>query len=71
MSLNVLVLVYPPRLDDCAISAEGCEALGSALGSESSCLRELSLGNNNLLDLGLGRLCSGLNSPHCRLEKLG
>ncbi|KAL2096305.1 hypothetical protein ACEWY4_008453 [Coilia grayii] len=62
--LEKLKLVY------CGISAAGCRALGSVVGSEGCSLRELSLSDNELQDTGMRHLCSALGSPHCRLEKL-
>uniref|UniRef100_A0A8P4JY52 NACHT domain-containing protein n=1 Tax=Dicentrarchus labrax TaxID=13489 RepID=A0A8P4JY52_DICLA len=56
-------------LSGCKLSKKGCEALFSVLNSKSS-LRELDLSNNNLQDEEMKLLCSGLESPHCRLEIL-
>ncbi|XP_052421308.1 NACHT, LRR and PYD domains-containing protein 12 isoform X13 [Carassius gibelio] len=57
-------------LSDCCITVEGCAALASALRSNPSHLRHLDLSGNNLEDLGVKRLCAGLEDPHCKLEKL-
>ncbi|XP_073674154.1 NACHT, LRR and PYD domains-containing protein 3-like [Garra rufa] len=55
---------------ECGVTAEGCAALASFLSSNPSHLRELVLSWNNLRDLGVRILCTGLKDPHCKLEKL-
>ncbi|XP_073348426.1 protein NLRC3-like [Pagrus major] len=57
-------------LSGCNLSKRSCEALASALGSQSSSLRELDLSNNNLQDSGVKLLCAGLESLQCKLETL-
>ncbi|XP_042587862.1 NACHT, LRR and PYD domains-containing protein 3-like [Cyprinus carpio] len=57
-------------LSDCGVTGEGCSALTSALRSNPSHLRELNLIENNTGDLGVKRLCAGLEDPHCKLEIL-
>ncbi|KAJ8349195.1 hypothetical protein AAFF_G00182890, partial [Aldrovandia affinis] len=54
----------------CGLTEECCGALASALSSNSSHLRELNLGHNLLHDSGVKLLSAGLESPHCKLEKL-
>ncbi|XP_072562732.1 uncharacterized protein [Paramormyrops kingsleyae] len=49
---------------------ECCEALASALRSNSSPLRELDLSDNDLQDSGVELLCAGLGDSHCKLEIL-
>ncbi|XP_067260695.1 ribonuclease inhibitor-like isoform X6 [Chanodichthys erythropterus] len=53
----------------CNITAEGCDALTSALRSNSH-LRELDLSENKIGDEGLMLLSDRLKDPHCKLEKL-
>ncbi|XP_066527583.1 NACHT, LRR and PYD domains-containing protein 3-like [Hoplias malabaricus] len=59
------------RLCYCNLTEKSCAALASALSSISSCLKELDLSGNKLLqDSGIKLLCVGLEDPHCKLEKL-
>ncbi|MEQ2222805.1 hypothetical protein ILYODFUR_030272, partial [Ilyodon furcidens] len=57
-------------LSGCNLTERSCEALSSVLSSQSSCVKELDLSNNNLKDSGVKLLCTGLKSPHCELEVL-
>ncbi|KAI4890207.1 hypothetical protein NFI96_015998 [Prochilodus magdalenae] len=56
-------------LDHCNLSEDICEALATILSSDSS-LEELDLSNNDLNDLGVEKLSTGLKNSHCKLEKL-
>uniref|UniRef100_A0A3B3V6J4 NACHT domain-containing protein n=1 Tax=Poecilia latipinna TaxID=48699 RepID=A0A3B3V6J4_9TELE len=58
------------RLNHCCLSETSCEALSAVLSSESACLKELELSNNNLRDSGVKLLSTGLESSYCRLETL-
>ncbi|XP_021330974.2 protein NLRC3-like isoform X1 [Danio rerio] len=68
--LPVLEASRSAQLRKCGITNEGCAALGSALRSDSSHLRELDLSLNKLEAKGLKLLSDGLKDPHCKLEKL-
>uniref|UniRef100_A0A3P8NVG6 NACHT domain-containing protein n=1 Tax=Astatotilapia calliptera TaxID=8154 RepID=A0A3P8NVG6_ASTCA len=57
-------------LSTCNLSQRSCEALSSALSSQSCRLRELDLSNNNLQDSGVKLLSAGVESAHCTLETL-
>ncbi|KAG7522116.1 NACHT, LRR and PYD domains-containing protein 12-like [Solea senegalensis] len=56
----------------CSLSEISCPFLVSVLKSNSSHLRDLDLSENyGLRDSGVKLLCSGLESPHCRVKTLG
>ncbi|XP_053303147.1 protein NLRC3 isoform X2 [Pleuronectes platessa] len=57
-------------LRGCGLSETHCEVVASALKSDPSHLIELDLCENELKDSGVKLLCSGLESPNCRLETL-
>ncbi|KAM9321878.1 protein NLRC3-like [Pholidichthys leucotaenia] len=58
-------------LRNCGLSETHCEVVASALKSNPSHLTQLDMSKNwNLEDSGVKALCSGLESPNCRLEVL-
>ncbi|XP_048854177.1 NACHT, LRR and PYD domains-containing protein 12-like isoform X3 [Brienomyrus brachyistius] len=58
------------RVGRCELTEKCCEALASALRSNSSPLRELDLSDNDLQDSGVKLLTAGLGVLHCKLEIL-
>ncbi|XDV33456.1 hypothetical protein PO909_003866 [Leuciscus waleckii] len=59
------------QLRDCGVWDEGCAALTSALRSNPSHLRKLSLSLNKVGDSGVMQLSDLLQDPRCKLEILG
>ncbi|XP_042245325.1 NACHT, LRR and PYD domains-containing protein 3-like isoform X2 [Thunnus maccoyii] len=57
-------------MSSCKLSWRSCDALASVLTSQSSSLRELDLGYNNLQDSGVQQLSKALEHADCRLETL-
>ncbi|XP_052439437.1 NACHT, LRR and PYD domains-containing protein 3-like isoform X3 [Carassius gibelio] len=58
------------QLYDCGVTDEGCAALASALRSNPSHLRELTLSGNKLGESGVKLLSDQLKDPRCKLEIL-
>uniref|UniRef100_A0A3P9C4F8 Protein NLRC3-like n=1 Tax=Maylandia zebra TaxID=106582 RepID=A0A3P9C4F8_9CICH len=67
---NIFYIFYNHRLTWCGLSETHCEVVASALKSNPSHLTELDISNNKLYDAAVKLLCSGLESPNCRLEIL-
>ncbi|XP_036386573.1 NACHT, LRR and PYD domains-containing protein 12-like [Megalops cyprinoides] len=57
-------------LDSCNLTETSCDTVASALQSVPSHLIELDLSYNELGDSGVKRLCAGLKSPNCKLQRL-
>ncbi|XP_067916273.1 NACHT, LRR and PYD domains-containing protein 3-like [Heterodontus francisci] len=51
--------------------SDACAWELSAILSQSKSLLTINLNSNNLGDLGIKYLCTGLRSPDCRIQKLG
>ncbi|XP_071225736.1 NLR family CARD domain-containing protein 3-like isoform X2 [Salvelinus alpinus] len=71
--LRLLPVVKASRtalLNGCKLTWRCCEALASAVSSKSSSLRQLDLGNNDLQDSGVKKLCAGLGNPLNKLDTL-
>ncbi|ROK64934.1 NACHT, LRR and PYD domains-containing protein 12 [Anabarilius grahami] len=58
------------QLIGCGVTDEGCAALASALRSNPSHMRELSLSGNKIGASGVNLLSDGLKDPHCKLETM-
>ncbi|ROL45086.1 Ribonuclease inhibitor [Anabarilius grahami] len=56
-------------LNDCNLTDKSCSALAAILGADTN-LKELNMNNNNLQDLGVKLLCTGLKNINCKLEIL-
>ncbi|XP_036386211.1 NACHT, LRR and PYD domains-containing protein 3-like isoform X1 [Megalops cyprinoides] len=68
--LPVIKYCRKARLDSCNLTEGSCNTVASALQSVPSHLIELDLSYNNLGDSGVKRLCAGLKSPNCNLQRL-
>ncbi|XP_021166970.2 NACHT, LRR and PYD domains-containing protein 3 [Fundulus heteroclitus] len=70
MLLPVVKASSKALLNNCSLSGKSCEGLSSVLSSQSCCLKEVDLSNNNLEDAGLKALSSGTLGRQCKLESL-
>ncbi|KAJ6651346.1 hypothetical protein lerEdw1_021056 [Lerista edwardsae] len=61
--------LFPCRLEECRLTAVGCQGLASVLAA-SQTLKKLNLEHTKLGDAGVKRLCEGLKQPGCRLLTL-
>nr|XP_023663262.1 NACHT, LRR and PYD domains-containing protein 12-like isoform X2 [Paramormyrops kingsleyae] len=71
--LRLLPVVKASRtalLNSCNLTENSCEVLSSAVSSNSSCLRELDLSHNDLMDSGVNVLSAGLENPQCNIRSL-
>lgn len=58
------------KMRHCGLTEEGCASLASALRSNPTHLKELTLSINELRDRGVTTLCAALKDPRCKLEIL-
>ncbi|XP_075950089.1 NACHT, LRR and PYD domains-containing protein 3-like [Anarhichas minor] len=58
------------RLRSCNLTERSSDVLASVISSASCQLKELDLSDNDFQDEGVKALSCGLESPHCKLEKL-
>uniref|UniRef100_A0A3B5MPR2 NACHT domain-containing protein n=1 Tax=Xiphophorus couchianus TaxID=32473 RepID=A0A3B5MPR2_9TELE len=70
MLLPVVKASNKALLSDCTLSEKTCEAISSVLSSQSCCLREVDLSHNDLEDVGMEALSSGMLGQQCGLESL-
>uniref|UniRef100_A0A673H3N6 NACHT LRR and PYD domain-containing protein n=1 Tax=Sinocyclocheilus rhinocerous TaxID=307959 RepID=A0A673H3N6_9TELE len=70
MSCEKYLIVCIELLWDCGVADEGCAALASALRSNPSHLRQLSLSGNKLGKSDVKLLSDLKDDPHCKLETL-
>lgn len=57
-------------LSHCSLTDDCCAELASGCASKESIISELDLSCNEIQDKGVRKLCTGLRSPQCKLEKL-
>uniref|UniRef100_A0A3B3TAY5 NACHT LRR and PYD domain-containing protein n=1 Tax=Paramormyrops kingsleyae TaxID=1676925 RepID=A0A3B3TAY5_9TELE len=69
-ALVFVLLTSEGELDVCNLTENSCKILSSAVSSNSSCLRELDLSHNDLMDSGVNLLSAGLVNPQCNIRLL-
>ncbi|CAO2627192.1 NACHT, LRR and PYD domains-containing protein 9C, partial [Lemmus lemmus] len=57
-------------LSGCCLTSDCCEQISTVLTCNKN-LKTLKLGNNNIQDTGVKRLCEALRNPACKLQSLG
>ncbi|XP_041510358.1 NACHT, LRR and PYD domains-containing protein 9A-like isoform X3 [Microtus oregoni] len=57
-------------LSGCCLTSDCCEQISTVLTCNEN-LKTLKLGNNNIQDRGVMRLCEALRNPACKLQSLG
>ncbi|XP_057617783.1 NACHT, LRR and PYD domains-containing protein 9 isoform X2 [Chionomys nivalis] len=57
-------------LSGCCLTSDCCEQISTVLTCNEN-LKTLKLGNNNIEDRGVKRLCEALRNPACKLQSLG
>ncbi|KAI3352217.1 hypothetical protein L3Q82_005569 [Scortum barcoo] len=68
--LPVLKASKTALLSECNLTDRCCKFISSILSFRFSGLEELDLSRNQLLDSGITKLCVGLKSPNCKLQRL-
>ncbi|XP_042562122.1 NLR family CARD domain-containing protein 3-like, partial [Clupea harengus] len=58
------------QLNSCGLTERSCAALACILSKPSSKLKNVDLSDNSIGDIGVQKLCSGLEKPNCELETL-
>ncbi|XP_031436086.2 protein NLRC3-like isoform X1 [Clupea harengus] len=58
------------QLNSCGLTERSCTALACILSKPSSKLKNVDLSDNSIGDIGVQKLCSGLENPNCELETL-
>ncbi|XP_071380515.1 NLR family CARD domain-containing protein 3-like isoform X2 [Centroberyx affinis] len=66
----VLKVSKKALLGDCNLTDKCCRSVASAISSNTSGLEELDLSRNKLQNSGVKLLSSGLQNPHCKLQRL-
>uniref|UniRef100_A0A674PBX8 Si:ch73-233m11.2 n=1 Tax=Takifugu rubripes TaxID=31033 RepID=A0A674PBX8_TAKRU len=58
------------KLQVCRLTELSCDDLASVLSSGTARLQRLAMRHNQIGDRGFVKLCTGLRSPHCKLQEL-